>query len=138
MFSIKWGSVCHVCKNPVNVYCTLVTFDYDFIVALLNYATIKPFDLSDNYLFYKFIGTKYMHVCRCCYKNTRNAKNIARDIFIHSKKNTYKKSKSKTVSEIFEYFSDLNSFRVRKDRSDYELKFNQLTKHPIPGLLFMV
>ena len=138
MFSINWGSICHLCKNPLNVYCTLCSLNYDFTVALLNYATIKPFDLTDNYLCYKFIGTKYVHVCGCCYDNMRNAKSIARDIFIHGKKNTYKTLKSKTVSDIFEYFSDLNNFRNRKDRREYELRSKQLTTRPIPGLLFMV
>lgn len=136
MFSISWGTTCHLCYNPVNVYCSLKTCDRDFIKAFLNFATIKPFDLTTNYLSYKFIGTKVAKVCECCYYNTRHAKYIANDIVIKGKK-VPRLPRSKTKEEIIEYFTDMNNYRNRKDRKEYQLKKKDLTSDPVPGLLFI-
>lgn len=136
MFSISWGNSCQICYNPVNVYCSLKTYNRDFIRAFLNYATIKPFDLTSNYLSYKFIGTKVAKVCECCYYNARNAKHIATDLVMKGKK-VPRLPRSKTKEEIIEYFTDMNEYRNRKDRKEYQLKRRDLTTDPVPGLLFI-
>jgi len=136
MFSISWGTSCQLCYNPVNVYCSLKTYNRDFIKAFLNYATIKPFDLTSNYLSYKFIGTKVAKVCECCYYNSRQAKRLAVDKIIKGQK-VPRLPRSKTKEEIVEYFTDMNNYRNRKDRKEYQLKTKDLTTDPVPGLLFI-
>ena len=136
MFSISWGNSCQICYNPVNVYCSMKKYNRDFVKAFLNYATIKPFDLTSNYLSYKFIGTKVAKVCECCYYNARNAKNIAVDLIMKGK-NVPRLPRSKTKEEIVEYFTSMNEYRNRKDRKEYELKRVDLTLDPVPGLLFI-
>jgi len=136
MFSISWGTTCHICFNPVNVYCSLKTRDRDFIKAFLNYATIKPFDLTSNYLNYKFIGTRVAKVCECCYYTSRQAKHLATEVVIKGNK-IPRLPRSKTKEEIIEYFTDMNTYRNRKDRKEYQLKRKDLTSEPVPGLLFI-
>lgn len=136
MFSISWGNSCQICYNPVNVYCSLKKYNRDFIRAFLNYATIKPFDLTSNYLNYKFIGTKVAKVCECCYYNARKAKKIAIDLVMKGKK-VPRLPRSKTKEEIIEYFTDMNRYRNRKDRKEYQLNKKDLTSDPVPGLLFI-
>ena len=136
MFSISWGTTCQICFNPVNVYCSMKTYNRDFIKAFLNYATIKPFDLTYNYLSYKFIGTKVIKVCECCYYNTREARRMATEVVIKGKK-VPRLPRSKTKEEIKEYFTDMNTYRNRKDRKEYQLKSRDRTLDPVPGLLFL-
>ena len=136
MFSISWGTSCQLCYNPVNVYCSLKTYNRDFIQAFRNYATIKPFDLTSNYLSYKFIGSKVAKVCDCCYYNSRQAKRIATDLVMKGKK-IPRLPRSKTKEEIVEYFTGMNEYRNRKDRKDYQLERKDLTSDPVPGLLFI-
>jgi len=136
MFTISWGTTCQICFNPVNVYCSMKTYNRDFIKAFRNYATIKPFDLTTNYLSYKFIGTKVIKLCECCYYTSRDAKYLAVDTLIKGKK-VPRLPRSKTKEEIKEYFTDMNTYRNRKDRKEYELKKGDLTLDPVPGLLFL-
>jgi len=111
-------------------------YNRDFVKAFLNYATIKPFDLTSNYLSYKFIGTKVVKVCECCYDNSRKAKYLAVDKIIKGKK-IPRLPRSKTKEEIKEYFTGMNEYRNRKDRKEYQLKSRDLTLDPVPGLLFL-
>jgi hypothetical protein len=111
-------------------------YNRDFIKAFLNYATIKPFDLTSNYLSYKFIGTKVIKVCECCYYNSRQAKRLAVDKLIKGQK-VPRLPRSKTKEEILEYFTDMNNYRNRKDRKEYQLNKKDLTLDPVPGLLFI-
>jgi hypothetical protein len=111
-------------------------YNRDFIKAFLNYATIKPFDLTSNYLSYKFLGTKVIKVCECCYYNSRQAKHLATELVIKGKK-VPRLPRSKTKEEILEYFTDMNNYRNRKDRKDYQLNKKDLTLDPVPGLLFI-
>lgn len=136
MFSVSWGNTCQICYNPVNVFCSMKTYNRDFVKAFLNYATIKPFDLTSNYLNYKFIGTKVAKVCDCCYYNSREAKHMAIDVVMKGKK-VPRLPRSKTKEEIKEYFSGMNEYRNRKDRKEYELNRKDLTSDPVPGLLFI-
>lgn len=102
----------------------------------MNYATIKPFDLTSNYLSYKFIGTKVAKVCECCYYNSRQSKRLAVDKLIKGQK-VPRLPRSKTKEEILEYFTDMNNYRNRKDRKEYQLNKKDLTLDPVPGLLFI-
>ena len=111
-------------------------YNRDFVKAFLNYATIKPFDLTSNYLSYKFIGTKVAKVCECCYSNSRQAKYLATELVIKGKK-IPRLPRSKTKEEIVEYFTGMNEYRNRKDRKEYQLKRIDLTLDPVPGLLFI-
>jgi hypothetical protein len=75
-------------------------------------------------------------VCDCCYYNARKAKKIATDLVMKGKK-VPRLPRSKTKEEIIEYFTDMNTYRNRKDRKEYQLNKKDLTSDPVPGLLFI-
>jgi hypothetical protein len=75
-------------------------------------------------------------VCECCYSNSRQAKRLAVDKIIKGQK-VPRLPRSKTKEEIIEYFTDMNNYRNRKDRKEYQLNKKDLTLDPVPGLLFI-
>jgi hypothetical protein len=95
---------------------TLVIKEPTLNLFLRDYGTwcyLRPFALCRNTWHYKVYGLKVRRVCISCFRKPVRVSLVVRETGI--KKVRCREERSKTLEEVYEYFSDFIEFRKRKD-----------------------
>ena len=116
MFNIKWGHTCHECRCPLEV--DLIIKDPNLTLFYRDFTTwayLKPFNLYQNLVMYKFYGLVVRRVCVSCYYHPIRIHLLNREVNIKKVGTSKKIKRSKTQQEIYDYFYYFTEFRKRKD-----------------------
>ena len=116
MFNVKWKHVCHECRCPLEVDLTIKENDLKlFYRDFTTWAYLKPFNLYQNLVMYKFYGLVVRRVCVSCYYHPIRIHLLNREVNIKKVGTSKKIKRSKTQQEIFDYFFYFTEFIKRKD-----------------------
>lgn len=116
MFRVDWAHRCHECYNPIDV--KLKVADENVFFLFRNFATHKPFCMIGNHPMIKYYGdVKCRRVCFSCYFSPRNHFDYLRHRET-GRMNKPVRLVSKTSEQIYEWFSDFDDYRKRKDVED--------------------
>jgi len=111
---VRWDYLCYECRCPVDL--TLVIKETTLNMFFRDYGTwcyLRPFTLCRNTWHYKVYGLKVRRVCTSCFRKPVRVSLVDRESGI--KKVRCREERSKTLEEVYEYFSDFVEFRKRKD-----------------------
>ena len=129
VFNVDMQEPCFMCGNPTKITIKVNNpFNFyqcitgrvkpsdDFTRAFITWMHFYDLNVFANAPIYKVIGKVARCVCKGCFHFP--PKVISRRDFETGKKQKFK-SLSSTVDELYEWFSGFDTFRVRKDCSNF-------------------
>lgn len=103
---LKWTSICHKCEAPLDP--KLMASGIENKHFIREYRRIRPLFLENNMTMYSFVGLKLNKVCYACFINKDKIEpKLLRLREIGQITHIAPRSKSKTQTEIFQWFEGL-------------------------------
>lgn len=103
---LKWHTTCYKCEAPLDP--KLMARGYANKLFIREYRRIRPIFLDNNETYYSFVGLKLKRVCYACFLNkVKIGPKLLRQREIGQLKHLAPRSKSKTQTEIVQWFESL-------------------------------